>query len=200
MREKAEPGSVPVPTQYMNAQSAIVGLRGKDMQAAARPWIDDSQALSSRLNTPDLLLARISAALAGARRDGAIDSLLYGVLEQRVTAMAGIQAACERIAGTPLPFAYSVMIHRTVYFFCAALPFGLVESIGYFTPVFSVFVAYTFMAHEAIASQLEDPFGTEDNDLALNALSTTIEDAVRDLLGEPSLPPRAGVRHGVIVD
>jgi len=61
-------------------------------------------------------------------------------------------------------------------------------------------VAYTFMAHEAIASQLEDPFGTEDNDLALNALSNTIEDAVRDIMGEPSMPPRAGVRGGVILD
>ena len=36
MREKAEPGSVPVPTQYMNAQSAIVGLRGKDMLSTLR--------------------------------------------------------------------------------------------------------------------------------------------------------------------
>ena len=36
MREKAEPGSVPVPTQYMNAQSAMVGLRGKDMLSTLR--------------------------------------------------------------------------------------------------------------------------------------------------------------------
>jgi hypothetical protein len=36
MREKAEPGSVPVPTEYMNAQSAMVGLRGKDMLSTLR--------------------------------------------------------------------------------------------------------------------------------------------------------------------
>jgi putative membrane protein len=74
-----------------------------------------------------------------------------------------------------------------VYFFCASLPFGLVDSIGIFTPVFAVFVAYTFMAHEAIASQIEEPFGTDDNDLALSTMSTIIEDATRDLRGEPSL-------------
>jgi putative membrane protein len=78
------------------------------------------------------------------------------------------------------------MIHRTVYFFCASLPFGLVDSIGVFTPVFAVFVAYTFMAHEAIASQLEEPFGTDDNDLAHNTMSTMIEDALRDLHGKPA--------------
>ncbi|AGI22287.1 poly(3-hydroxyalkanoic acid) synthase 2 [Pseudomonas sp. ATCC 13867] len=36
MREKAEPGSVPVPTEFMNVQSAIVGLRGKDMLSTLR--------------------------------------------------------------------------------------------------------------------------------------------------------------------
>ncbi|MFT0732921.1 bestrophin family protein [Ralstonia wenshanensis] len=131
---------------------------------------------------------------------GALDGVAALAFDRNLNELSNSIGGCERIAGTPLPFAYSVMIHRTVYFFCAALPFGLVESIGSFTPVFAVFVAYTFMAHEAIASQLEDPFGTEDNDLALNALSNTIEDAVLDILGEPSPPPRVGVRRGVIVD
>lgn len=131
---------------------------------------------------------------------GALDGVAALAFDRNLNELSNSIGGCERIAGTPLPFAYSVMIHRTVYFFCAALPFGLVESIGSFTPVFAVFVAYTFMAHEAIASQLEDPFGTEDNDLALNALSNTIEDAVLDILGEPSPPPREGVRRGVIVD
>lgn len=131
---------------------------------------------------------------------GALDGVAALAFDRNLNELSNSIGGCERIAGTPLPFAYSVMIHRTVYFFCAALPFGLVESIGSFTPVFAVFVAYTFMAHEAIASQLEDPFGTEDNDLALNALSNTIEDAVLDVLGEPSPPLREGVRRGVIVD
>lgn len=133
-------------------------------------------------------------------QDGALDGVAVLAFDRNLNELSNSIGGCERIAGTPLPFAYSVMIHRTVYFFCAALPFGLVESIGSFTPVFAVFVAYTFMAHEAIASQLEDPFGTEDNDLALNALSHTIEDAVLDILGEPSPPPREGVRRGVIFD
>jgi putative membrane protein len=90
------------------------------------------------------------------------------------------------------------MIHRTVYFFCAALPFGLVESIGNFTPVFAVFVAYTFMAHEAIAAQIEEPFGTEENDLALNAMSAMIEGAVRDMVGEPALADETAARDFIL--
>jgi len=125
-------------------------------------------------------------------REGRLDG--WGVLafERNLNALSDIIGGCERISSTPLPFAYTVMIHRTVYFFCATLPFGLVESIGTLTPVFAVFVAYAFMAHEAIASQLEDPFGTEDNDLALATMSTSIEVALHDLLGETTtLPVRA---------
>jgi putative membrane protein len=118
---------------------------------------------------------------------GAIDPMAVLAFDRNLNGLSEIIGGCERIASTPLPFAYSVMIHRTVYFFCAALPFGLVNSIGIFTPVFAVFVAYTFMAHEAIASQIEEPFGTDDNDLPLKMLSFSIEDATRDLLGEPAL-------------
>lgn len=129
---------------------------------------------------------------------GAVDAYTALALDRNLNELSNIIGGCERIASTPLPFAYSVMIHRTVYFFCAALPFGLVESIGNFTPVFAVFVAYTFMAHEAIASQIEEPFGTEDNDLALNAMSVMIEDAVRDMAGEPSLAGSEAARDFIL--
>lgn len=109
--------------------------------------------------------------------------------ERNLNGLSDVIGGCERIASTPLPFAYTVMIHRTVYFFCATLPFGLVESIGPLTPIFAVFVAYAFMAHEAIASQIEDPFGIEDNDLALTAMSIQIDAALHDMLGDPTTLP-----------
>ncbi|HSC83108.1 MAG TPA: class II poly(R)-hydroxyalkanoic acid synthase [Pseudomonas sp.] len=36
MRDKTAPGSLPVPANYMNAQSAMVGLRGRDMSSTLR--------------------------------------------------------------------------------------------------------------------------------------------------------------------
>jgi hypothetical protein len=68
---------------------------------------------------------------------------------------------CERLAATPIPFTYGVIIHRTIYLYCLLLPFGLVDSIGRMTPVIVAFVAYTFLALEALGSaELEEPFGT----------------------------------------
>lgn len=170
------------------AHALAARLRGKDMQAVAQPWIDDAQALASRQNTPDLLLTRISADLAEAHRAGAIDSILYGVLEQRVTAMAGIQAACERIAGTPLPFAYTLLLHRCAWLFCVLLPFGLATTLGWATPVVSAVLAYAFFGLDQLGDETEEPFGTEPNDLPLDAIVRTIEIDLLDSLGVRPLP------------
>ncbi|WP_069265429.1 bestrophin family protein [Paraburkholderia nodosa] len=141
---------------------------------------------------PATLLLCASEWVQRETREGRLDGYAVLAFEHNLNGISDVIGGCERIVSTPLPFAYTVMIHRTVYFFCAMLPFGLVDSIGGLTPIFAVFVAYAFMAHEAIASQLEDPFGTEDNDLALNLMSTGIEVALHDLMGEPTaLPARA---------
>ncbi|RAR60717.1 putative membrane protein [Paraburkholderia unamae] len=131
-------------------------------------------------------------------REGRLDGYAVLAFEHNLNGLSDVIGGCERIVSTPLPFAYTVMIHRTVYFFCAMLPFGLVDSIGALTPIFAVFVAYAFMAHEAIAAQLEDPFGTEDNDLALNMMSTGIEVALHDLMGEPTTLPRRAPEQFII--
>ena len=166
-------------------------LRGSDPRedlAARLPVALFERVMASRYR-PATLMLYLGEWVQRHAQIGAIEPLAVLAFDRNLNGLSDVIGGCERIVSTPLPFAYSVMIHRTVYFFCASLPFGLVDSIGIFTPVFAVFVAYTFMAHEAIASQIEEPFGTDDNDLALNMMSATIEDAVRDLRGEPALAP-----------
>ena len=52
------------------------------------------------------------------------------------------------------------------------------------------FVSYTFFALEAISDEIENPFGLEANDLALNAIVSGIDASLREMLGEvpPLLP------------
>ncbi len=54
-----------------------------------------------------------------------------------------------------------MIIHRTIYLYCVLLPFGLVDAIGPMTPVIVAFIAYTFLALEALGAQIEEPFGIE---------------------------------------
>ena len=90
---------------------------------------------------------------------------------------------CERIASTPIPFAYSVLLHRTVYTYCMLLPFGLVDSTEFFTPLLCVFLSYTLIALEAIADEIADPFGLAPNALPLDSITRGIERSVFELCG-----------------
>jgi putative membrane protein len=135
--------------------------------------------------------------VAARMREGAIDGYALLAFEHNLNALSEVIGGCERLATTPLPFSYSVMIHRTVYLFCALLPFGLVDGAGLLTPLFALLLAYAFMALEAIAAQIEDPFGMEENDLALNSMCETLEIALHDMAADtaferaPKPPSRA---------
>lgn len=102
--------------------------------------------------------------------------------------LSSILGGCERISNTPIPFAYSLIVHRTVYLFCALLPFALVSDLHYLTPLVSVFISYTFISLDSLAEELEDPFGMAPNDLPLNAISATIEINLREMIEDDEKP------------
>jgi predicted membrane chloride channel (bestrophin family) len=64
------------------------------------------------------------------------------------------------------------------------LPFGFVDSLGWVTPAIVTFITYTFTALEALADELEEPFGMAQNDLAPDVMSKTIENTLREMNGE----------------
>lgn len=115
-------------------------------------------------------------------------------LDELSTALAG----CERIAENPIPFPYSVIIHRCVYLYCFWLPFGLLDAIGFMTPVIVCFVAYTFLALEALGAELENPFGQDPNDLPLRFLSWQIEGNLLEMIGEPPRTDKPEVERHIL--
>ena len=56
------------------------------------------------------------------------------------------------------------------------------------TPLVVSFVSYTFFALEALSDEIENPFGTDTNDLALNAMVAGIDASLREMLGETPPP------------
>lgn len=116
-------------------------------------------------------------------------------MDSNLNELTACHGGCERLASTPIPYAYSVLLHRTVYVYCALLPFSLLDAVGVLTPLIAVFISYAFMALDAIASELEEPFGTEPNDLALDALCITVERTLLEMCDVTELPaplrPRA---------
>lgn len=173
------------------AHALAAQLRDQDARLAAERWVEGAAlaALRQRRNAAEALLQALNIELADALRRGQLSDVLYLSLEQRLQALAGAQAACERIKSTPTPFAYSLLLHRTAWLFCLLLPFGLVASLELLTPVLVAIIAYTFFGLDALGDELEEPFGLSDNDLPLTALVRHIEIDLLDMLGEPLPEP-----------
>lgn len=128
--------------------------------------------------------------LATRRRSGALSDILFHSLNNRLNDMSAVLAGCERIANTPIPFAYTLILHRTVYIFCILLPFALVVDLHYMTPFISVLISYTFISLDALAEELEDPFGLENNDLPLDAICNAMEIDLRQMNDETDVPEK----------
>jgi putative membrane protein len=155
------------------------------------PWLEAAEWERVRLlpNLPHALMLEMGADLALCLRERRIDPCLAPSIDASLSAMTGVAAACERIHGTPIPFSYSLLLHRTAYLYCVLLPFGLVDAIGDLTPLVTALVAYTFFGLDALGDEIEEPFGTADHDLPLDAICRTIEIDLRMALGDTALPP-----------
>ena len=182
---------------FVNLQVAFCNclrltLRKKPIDAVLKPWLhEDELAWVMQSHAPcNRILLLMGNWLAKQRAEGVISDVLWRSLDNHLNEYSAIAGGCERIASTPLPFAYTLILHRTVYLFCIMLPFALVTDLHYMTPFLSVFISYTFISLDCLAEELEDPFGTEDNDLALDAICNTIERDLRDMNGESELPAK----------
>ena len=148
----------------------------------------DYEALFPHINAAQFILESIQKELVSALKTGEISDIIYQGLNQHIVELGNVQAGCDRILSTPLPFSYSVLLHRTVYCFCFILPFSLEASLGIWTPILVGLIAYLFLGLDALSEQLEEPFGLQDNDLPLNSMVRLIEREMLSSLGE-ELPP-----------
>lgn len=104
------------------------------------------------------------------------------VLNEDVKALTDHCGACERIKNTPIPFTYSVFIKKFVFFYVMTLPFGWVFSMGYFIIPVVVLILYALASLELIAEEIENPFGTDANDLPIDQICHNIRKHVGELL------------------
>ncbi len=134
---------------------------------------------------PFIILRAMGEWVSARYKEGAFGEITMSAIDRNLVELSNILGGCERIAATPVPFSYSVMIHRVVYFYCALLPFGLVDSIEWMTPAVTLVMAYSFIALDSLAAELEMPFGRNENGLALDAIALNIELSIREMSGEP---------------
>ncbi len=104
------------------------------------------------------------------------------VLNNELQAFTEICGACERIKNTPIPFSYSVFLKKFIFFYVMTLPWGYVFNMGYIAVPVVAFVFYVLTSLELVAEEIEDPFGTDYNDLPLEKICDGIRKHVGELI------------------
>ncbi|MFU1478465.1 bestrophin family ion channel [Roseovarius sp. C7] len=162
-------------------------LRRLPDDGAARRWADED--FTEAHHPPCAALNALNQHLAEAAPDG----FARRALAERLGSISLAQAGCERIATTPLPFVYSLLVFRTTYLYCLLIPFALLEGAGWMAPLFAAIIAYVFFGLAEVTEELAHPFGETVNGLPLDAMCRTVERSLAPHLGEAVPEPRVPV-------
>ena len=72
-------------------------------------------------------------------------------------------------------------LKKFIFAYVFTKPLGFVYDFKYWTAPIVVFIFYAFASIELIAEEIEDPFGTDANDLPLDDIAITIRTNVKEI-------------------
>ncbi len=155
------------------------GVKESELEGHAR--LDISE-LVSKAHVPNAIAQRMYAGLLELRASGRITEQQLLAFDRLFNEFTDIAGACERIRKTPIPYSYSAFIKKFIFLYVVSLPFGIILDFGYATVAVTVFVFYILASLELIAEEIEDPFGTDTNDLPTDDIAKTIRTNLKELL------------------
>ncbi len=179
-------------------KNALRGTEGLGPIADTLPRAERDWVLCS--DHPPLSIAtRITARLVKARDKGLISDITLASIDRNVQLLVDYLGGCERINSTPLPFAYMVHLRRVIIVYCFTLPFALVGTFGWATVLATLGVAYTLLGIEEIGVEIENPFGFDANDLALEDLCGKIAMNLLALTGRHDEADAHAIETGEVI-
>ncbi len=138
--------------------------------------------LSKEHHVPNQIAAMMFAKIDQLYKNNQITGDQLIVLNAELSSFTDICGACERIKNTPIPFSYSTFIKKFIFIYVMSLPFGYVLSLGYLVVPVVIFIFYVLASLELIAEEIEEPFGTDANDLPMYKISHSIRKHVTELI------------------
>jgi len=171
-------------------------LRDDPQATRTRVWMGEADMPKQQLASA--VLGLLGQRYMAASRLAPVEAMVQINIDQQLSRLSYVLGGCERIKSTPIPYPYILMLHRVVHVYCFALPFCLVDSIGWFTPVAVCVLAYTLFGLDALGDQIADPFDKQPNDLPLEAMCRNLEIAVLELLDEEAPSPLLAI-DGVLL-
>ena len=149
--------------------------------------------LQTANNVPLEIAFWIGDYLQAKQEQGQISLYQMSELQNILNSMVDALGACERILRTPMPLAYAIHLKQLILLYCLLLPFQVVEELKWWTAPAVALVSFTLFGIEAIGVEIENPFGTDPNDLPLDTICNTIQGNIDDLINIEPHYRRSGI-------
>ncbi len=150
-----------------------------------------------QMNNPPLeIVFWISDYLQAQQEQGQISLYQMNELQNTLNGLVDNLGACERILRTPMPLAYAIHLKQLLLIYCVLLPFQIIDDLKWWTAIATALVSFTLFGIEAIGVEIENPFGTDPNDLPLDAICNTIDRNITDLISIEPHYRRSGIYRG----
>jgi putative membrane protein len=179
---------------YVNALRCQLRRQPRDEEVLKRLSRGEAEPALARANAANGLLDGTGRRIADAVSKGWIDTIQQTQMEAVLVDIANAQGGMERLKNTPLPNQYRFLPTFFTHLFCVLLPIGLVETLGFATPLGSTVAGLMFLAVLQIGEDLVDPFANTVHDVSLSAMCRTIEIDLLQAIGDHAPEPLAPVK------
>jgi ion channel-forming bestrophin family protein len=158
-------------------------LRGNagEKQVAFSPVLTDEKYLAA-VHRPNYVARELTRYVLGVCKTNPQTGNDYLILSEQLSQLTDVCGACERIKNTPIPYAYSIFIKKIIFLYIITMPVDFGMSMGYWAIPVVMIMFYAFASLELISEEIEDPFGTDANDLPTDDLSEKIRNNVNEIL------------------
>lgn len=167
---------------------------------------DELKSVLKARNIPVQLLKNQSEEIAKLKAAGLISDYKQVWLHQLLGNFYDNQGTCERIKNFPLPRQYASVALWMTYFFCALIPFGLLDIFEagselwvWMTIPFSGLIIWIFFLMEKIGDYSENPFESAYNDVPISAIVRSVEIDLREMLKDENIPEPYPVENGFLM-
>jgi putative membrane protein len=142
----------------------------------------DMPDFSNTHHLPNMLAGSMFSKVQQLYNQGILSSeqLLY--INTELQSFTDVCGACERIKNTPIPFSYSTFIKKFIFIYVLTIPFGFAFTLGIYTIPVTTFLFYVLASLELIAEEIEDPFGSDSNDLPMSKIADNIKGNINEIL------------------
>ncbi|MCG9880111.1 MAG: hypothetical protein MH472_05880 [Bacteroidia bacterium] len=163
---------------------ALLFPRVLEFHLRNKKWVQPE--LPEQAHQPNFVLGKMYFCLNQMQKDGALSEWQVLQIETEMRTFSEVCGACERIKNTPIPYSYSMFLKKFIFIYIVTMPYGFIREFGYGITLAVSFVFYVLASLELIAEEIENPFGTDSNDLPLEELSENIQKNIKEIIGTVS--------------